>query len=144
MTHFVSATTHGTTCLHCGEHATHKVGEEIAFDDPHQIRHNLTAYVCCQLFSYIMGMMTSCPVTEVTREKQQPYISDGGATVIGITEELPRGGCQQFVSEVGMTRSVSCCDSCHDDEDHGYGELFEVIEDGRMLYLCCNIYNNRS
>ena len=48
--HFVSATCGGETCR-CGQPATHKVGEEIAFDEPVKQRHNLTAYVCCMCFT---------------------------------------------------------------------------------------------
>lgn len=38
----------------CDHAATHKVGEEIAHDDPNQIRHNLTAYICCDCFGKIV------------------------------------------------------------------------------------------
>jgi hypothetical protein len=48
--HFVSGACGGEVCVHCGRPATHKVGEEIAYDDPRQVRHNLTAYVCCAVF----------------------------------------------------------------------------------------------
>lgn len=61
--HFVSATTHGEVCFHCAGPATHKVGEEIASDDPYPMRHNLTMYVCCQVFTDLMGRITTCPVT---------------------------------------------------------------------------------
>ena len=45
----------------CGAPATHKVGEEILWDDPHKMRHNLTAYVCCAHFTAIFGAATpSC------------------------------------------------------------------------------------
>lgn len=54
MNHFVSASCRGERCR-CGRPATHKVGEEIAHDDPDQNRHNLTAYVCCIQFQQIMG-----------------------------------------------------------------------------------------
>lgn len=59
--HFVSATCRGERCR-CGEAATHKVGEEIAHDDPMPARHNLTAYVCCEHYQQIMGptMTRSC------------------------------------------------------------------------------------
>lgn len=38
----------------CREPATHKVGEELFHDDPNPYRHNLTAYVCCWHFGFIM------------------------------------------------------------------------------------------
>jgi len=53
--HFVSKSCKGENCRVCGAPATHKVGEEIAHDDPNQARHNLTAYVCCKDFRTIMG-----------------------------------------------------------------------------------------
>jgi len=37
------------------EYATHKVGEEIAEDDPNPARHNLVAYVCCKHFREVFG-----------------------------------------------------------------------------------------
>jgi hypothetical protein len=52
--HFVSATCRGERCAVCGDPATHKVGEEIAHDDPTPIRHNLTAYLCCAEFEAVM------------------------------------------------------------------------------------------
>ncbi|RYE24843.1 MAG: hypothetical protein EOP51_06105 [Sphingobacteriales bacterium] len=52
---FISATCQGERCSMCGEPAAHKVGEEIAFDDPFPQRHNLTAYVCHAHFGQIMG-----------------------------------------------------------------------------------------
>lgn len=61
--HFVSGSCQGVRCA-CGQDATHKVGEEIAHDDPSQgYRHNLTAYVCCQCFVNIVGdVATTCGV----------------------------------------------------------------------------------
>ena len=65
--HFVSASCQGEKCNVCAQleipilrDATHKVGEEILFDDPQQIRHNLTAYVCCSCFRNIMGPAVPC------------------------------------------------------------------------------------
>lgn len=70
MEHFVSATCEGETCSMCGAPATHKVGEEIARDDPtawrdvlgHTLltRHNFTAYVCCEHFRAIFGRAVPC------------------------------------------------------------------------------------
>jgi hypothetical protein len=48
MEHFVSASCVGEKCSMCHSPATHKVGEEIPHDDPNQMRHNYTAYVCCE------------------------------------------------------------------------------------------------
>jgi hypothetical protein len=53
--HFVSSTCIGEICRMCQKPATHKVGEEVADDDPHLIRHNYTAYVCCGCFAMIFG-----------------------------------------------------------------------------------------
>jgi len=56
--HPVSESCWGEICSMCGKEATHKVGEEIPHDDPSPNRHNLTAYVCCDHFSQIMGAWT--------------------------------------------------------------------------------------
>lgn len=53
--HFVSASCGGERCRVCGKTATHKIGEEIPHDDPQPIRHNYTAYVCCEEFRRLMG-----------------------------------------------------------------------------------------
>lgn len=63
--HFVSGTCRGERCSVCGRDATHKLGEEIAFDDPLPFRHNLTAYVCCQHF--VMIVRSDCGKWEVSR-----------------------------------------------------------------------------
>lgn len=55
VNHFVSKTCIGEPCAVCAFPAAHKVGEEIAHDDPQPVRHNLTAYLCCLHFSAIMG-----------------------------------------------------------------------------------------
>lgn len=54
--HFISATCLGEKCF-CGEPATHKIGEEIPFDDPFPNRHNLTSYCCFYHFAIIFGPM---------------------------------------------------------------------------------------
>src|SRR3989344_2692973 len=64
VTHFISASCQGEKCQICGQTATHKVGEEIAPDDPLPERHNYTSYVCCQHFHMIMGPAVPCPVSE--------------------------------------------------------------------------------
>lgn len=63
--HFLSETCVGEVCGMCWREsgdpsqlptpATHKIGEEIPYDDPNQMRHNLTQYVCCAHFAAIMG-----------------------------------------------------------------------------------------
>ena len=70
MPHFVSASAHYWRCgftewktglptgsgyKPCDQPATHKVGEEIPWDDPVPNRHNLTMYVCCKHFGQILG-----------------------------------------------------------------------------------------
>ncbi len=57
MPHFVSRYCKGRKCQisGCQNPASHKVGEEIPDDDPDQTGHNLTAYVCCEHFRFIMG-----------------------------------------------------------------------------------------
>lgn len=70
MNHFVSASCEGERCALCGKPATHKVGEELQWDDPMPNRHNLTAYVCCAHFRAILGPAVPCP------ESDQPSIPD--------------------------------------------------------------------
>jgi len=72
VSHFVSASCTGEACAHCGRPATHKVGEEIPQDEPLPAvlpegfpawlyaRHNLTAYVCCELFHKLFGPAAPC------------------------------------------------------------------------------------
>jgi len=52
---FVSESCNGEVCSVCGKDATNKLGEEIPFDDPNKNRHNLTAYVCREHFTMIVG-----------------------------------------------------------------------------------------
>lgn len=61
MNHFVSASCRGERCR-CGRDATHKIGEELAYDDPRTLypAHNLTAYVCCECFHQLMGPAAPC------------------------------------------------------------------------------------
>ena len=59
--HFVSTSCEGELCRMCGKDATHKVGEEIAWDDTEgSMRHNYTAYVCCGCFKSIFGPAVIC------------------------------------------------------------------------------------
>lgn len=62
--HFVSAACRGEHCTQCDRAATHKVGEEILHDDPNPIRHNLTAYVCCDHFYAVMRANCGAPPSE--------------------------------------------------------------------------------
>lgn len=61
--HHISTTCRGHKCF-CGKDATHKLGEEITGDDPFPGRHNLTAYVCCEHFTEILGPATGCKVVK--------------------------------------------------------------------------------
>lgn len=58
--HFVSKSCDGEYCRMCEEPASHKVGEELPWDDPMQNRHNLTAYLCCGHFYDIFGFKVPC------------------------------------------------------------------------------------
>lgn len=51
---FVSTTCEGEQCW-CGKPAARKVGEEIPFNDPNKMRHNLTSYICAFHFAQLMG-----------------------------------------------------------------------------------------
>jgi hypothetical protein len=55
MAYWRSKCCEGEKCALCDEPAAAKIGEEIFDDDPHPIRHNLTAYVCAKHFAEIMG-----------------------------------------------------------------------------------------
>ncbi len=57
--HFVSAVCEGEICR-CGKPATHKVAEVILdWGDPER-RHELTSYVCCEHFAWLMGSTAPC------------------------------------------------------------------------------------
>lgn len=62
--HFVSKSCGGERCSVCKEPATHKLGEEIPYDEPGPFRHNLTAYVCCAHFTMVVGAVYPCPKGE--------------------------------------------------------------------------------
>jgi hypothetical protein len=65
MNYFVSESCHGEHC-YCGQPAEHKVEETIFHDDPHQIRHPLTRYICHAHFREIMG-----PAADHIEESEQ-------------------------------------------------------------------------
>lgn len=52
---FVSGSCKGETCSVCGKPANNKLEETIFWDDPNQMRHPLTAYVCREHFRMIVG-----------------------------------------------------------------------------------------
>lgn len=56
---FVSGCCQGEPCNICGASAEHKVAEVIQPDDPHPVRHGLSAYVCHDCFEEIMGSAAS-------------------------------------------------------------------------------------
>jgi hypothetical protein len=98
MRHFVSATCEGQVCL-CSKPAMHKLGEEIAFDEPCNAcnqtneqfnaegaapcmtfyhlgmlqRNNLTAYVCCACFTRVVGLSAGCPLTVLEQRAYALY-----------------------------------------------------------------------
>jgi hypothetical protein len=73
--HFKSASCGGEKCRICQQPATHKVGEEIAHDDPNQCRHNLTAYLCCLHYTFVVGPAANCPgvVDPVTKKTYEEF-----------------------------------------------------------------------
>jgi hypothetical protein len=96
--HFISATCQGEFCSIClmigesagggREPATHKVGEEIAYDEPipelfpgfkTPDRHNFTAYLCCEHFRWIMGRAVFCPKSYKLATPVQPVTIAGPA-----------------------------------------------------------------
>lgn len=52
--YFVSGSCLGEKCF-CRSPAEHKVEETIFLDDPSPVRHPLTAYLCHEHFSMLMG-----------------------------------------------------------------------------------------
>ena len=45
--------------------------------------------------------------------------------------------CHDFINDPDKP---SCCDSCHDDVEMGYGDYFEVeLGDGRVFLGCCRV-----
>ena len=75
--HFVSGSCGGEKCSMCGEPATHKVGEEIPHDDPSSVlaldmRHNFTAYVCCDHFRAIFGSAVPCVTPNAALSGAEP------------------------------------------------------------------------
>ena len=60
MPHFVSMFCRSEKCSICKKPATHKVAEEMSYDDPHPLRYSLSAYVCCEHFCQIMGKSVMC------------------------------------------------------------------------------------
>ena len=54
---FVSGSCKGEICSVCGKPATNKLEETIFWDDPNQMRHPLTAYVCREHFRMIVGRL---------------------------------------------------------------------------------------
>lgn len=67
--HFVSGCCQGEKCF-CGKDATHKIEETIFNDDPIQMRHPFTSYICCDCFRKIFGTAVACPV------EGQPSVKD--------------------------------------------------------------------
>ena len=53
---YISGSCQGEYCRQCKSPATHKVQETILWDDPSPVRHELTAYVCCDCFQRLFGI----------------------------------------------------------------------------------------
>lgn len=76
--HFISASCEGEICGPCWREwegkvpATHKLGEEIAHDDPSPCRHNLTQYVCCACYARTVGPAAPCAKIGIPSFKLKP------------------------------------------------------------------------
>ena len=58
--HHVPPTPSETSCR-CGDPATHRVAEVVAWDDPHLLtRRPLLAFVCCRCFYRLFGPAADC------------------------------------------------------------------------------------
>ena len=57
MARFISGSCQGEVCHfeNCGDAASHKIEETIFHDDPIQLRHPLTSYICHKHFRDLMG-----------------------------------------------------------------------------------------
>lgn len=99
---FISATCEGERCF-CGQPAVRKVGEEMAYDEPNVVRHNLTSYVCAEHYTIIMGPAGArqlglyaerkFAVHDLVQRKDPPFVI---GTVVFVFERL-EGGPQQVV-----------------------------------------------
>lgn len=95
--HHVSGSCTGEVCRMClpaKVAATHKVGEEISHDDPLQVRHNLTAYVCCTHFREILGPAVPCPQEDEITEPVTPEVLQD---LLGLV--LPRVPTTRVIAE---------------------------------------------
>jgi hypothetical protein len=72
---FVSKTCEGEHCP-CGKPATHKIAEEIAFDDPTPDRHPLTMYICDKCFNMIFIQKKRAETTEPKKTEELSHIHD--------------------------------------------------------------------
>jgi hypothetical protein len=59
--HYVHPYCEGEKCM-CGEPATHKVKEDISWDEPFPRRYELVAYICCKHFKKLFGPAVHCEV----------------------------------------------------------------------------------
>jgi hypothetical protein len=88
MEHFISRTCSGAKCSICGHDATHKVGEEIANDDPNMFRHNYTAYVCCEHFKQIFGAAVPCKLDTIADTLKAAPLTPEQITLIALDDRL--------------------------------------------------------
>lgn len=93
--HWVSASCGGEECGMCLRllglrvQATHKVEETIFHDDPNQMRHNYTQYVCCDHFKQVFGPWTH---REEAMGKSEPEIVGRPQGIAGAaTMNIPTG-----------------------------------------------------
>lgn len=60
----------------CGMPATHKVAEEIMFDDPVPYRHGRSQYICCECFQILMGRSAGCLPPRTVTEMRDAKTND--------------------------------------------------------------------
>lgn len=92
--HYVSQTCIGEVCSfrpdvvsRCNRQATHKIGEEIATDDPNPIRHNATSYLCCEHYCKSLGYPRICQTVD-EREGMASEMPDWVPTTPELREAL--------------------------------------------------------
>ena len=46
--------------------------------------------------------------------------------------------CQEAIKLHNLS-NTSCCDSCHDEWDEGYGDPIELYIGDKTYYVCCGV-----
>lgn len=108
MTHYVSITTAGELCAICWNSAKHKIGEEIAADDPLLgQRHNFTTYLCCSCFRTVFGSAVFCACKH-------------------------KWGTVNVVAETGVIKHNQTCSDCKAERQLA---IYEIVKGPNTTYV---------